>query len=69
MVVLNHVPGSDALPAKLEGHHSLSWTVYQGPVVEHLKAREIRRVRPVVLIGSGKKFRGGWVEVSKFADA
>lgn len=67
MVILRHMTGSAELPAKLEGLHSLTWTVPQVPVVEHLRDRKITRVRPVVIIGSGKRFRGDWVEVSTFA--
>lgn len=65
MVILNYMPGSAKLPEKLEGLHHLTWSVMEGPVLEHIKERGIARVRPVVIIGSGKRFRGKWVKTSK----
>ncbi|WP_405817321.1 hypothetical protein OG241_22625 [Streptomyces sp. NBC_01390] len=68
MVILNHVIGSAELPVKLEGLHSRSWMVQQVPVVKALREGGKDRVRPVVIIGSGKRFKGKWVAVSDFKE-
>ncbi|RMB86407.1 hypothetical protein CTZ28_09205 [Streptomyces shenzhenensis] len=69
MVIINHMPGSAKLPEKLEGLHSLSWSVMDGPVLDFLKTRNTSRVRPVVIIGSGKRFRGKWVRTDKLTES
>lgn len=68
MVILNHVGGSAELPVKLEGLHSCTWMVQQVPIGKVLRDGGKDRVRPVVMIGSGKRFKGEWVAVSDFKE-
>lgn len=63
LVFPSHEPGSSELPVKLEGLHSKSWMIKKGPFTEYVKSQGITRIRPVIFIGSGKKFHGKWVDV------
>lgn len=63
LVFPSHELGSSELPVKLEGLHSKTWMIKKGPFTEYVKASGITRIRPVIYIGSGKEFRGKWVDV------
>lgn len=64
-VIIGHVIGSAKLPVTLEGLHSVAWMVRKDTVMRDLVNRGVSRVRPIVSIGSGKRFHGKWVKVTK----
>ncbi|WP_150493909.1 hypothetical protein [Streptomyces kanamyceticus] len=63
IVVPQCLPGSAPKPTKLEGLHSLTWYIPQDSFKEAVQRAGMKRVRPVVIIGSGKHFRGKWVSI------
>jgi hypothetical protein len=58
------VPGSTPLPSPLAPGHKLIWMADWAEVIRLAKGQRVQKLRAGILLGSGEKIKGNWLNTS-----